>query len=224
MIVPWSRGQFKTTGILIPKIISLMPGKTVLGIFILVEPDYNALNLFTATCTLSYAPCYPLNNKGRGNWGIFWPIFFANDDLRGIHLLNRKMVGRLISIFWKVGCTYSCVCWSLSWGDFPTHPLWRIICCKVIKVSAGITFKEAGKPVFVLSNCQSMKTHVVSGKKWTWTRCLPTLVTNYFMWNSNTTIHKETAILEAFSEAPISYQSICLHCQPWYLFTAKVLP
>ena len=76
-----------------------MPGKTVLGIFILVEPDYNALDLFTATCTLSYASCYSLNNKGRGDWGIFWPIFFANDDLCGIHLFNRKMVGPLISIF-----------------------------------------------------------------------------------------------------------------------------
>ena len=39
-----------------------MPGKTVVGIIIVVETDYNALNLFTATCTLSYASCYPLND------------------------------------------------------------------------------------------------------------------------------------------------------------------
>lgn len=119
---------------------------------------------------------------------------------------ERWLIDWSISIIlWKVGWTRTCAYWSLSWGNFPTHSLWGSVCCKVITVSARITFKEARKPIFVLGNCQSMKTQVVSGKKWASACRFTTLETNYFMWNSSTTIHKETAILGALSEVPIGY-------------------
>lgn len=57
------------------KIVCLLPGKRVLWIFVIIESNHSTFDFFLTSSTLSYSPCYFLDNEGQETSpNDFWSI------------------------------------------------------------------------------------------------------------------------------------------------------